>query len=183
MPSCETARTLGERARLHAAHGLFLALCMLSSACVLDAVNEELEGSAGTSTTADGPGGTGKADDGDELPAQDTTPGGTSAPDDSDSEGVGAQECRDIEAAALDILDISCNACHNADSNTSNFGYVTDLDALLSHEKIVPGDAAGSRIYQVIDANTMPPAGQPKRPTRADLALIELWIDACVGVE
>jgi hypothetical protein len=55
--------------------------------------------------------------------------------------------------------------------------YILDRDRLVLRNKLVPGDAAQSTIYQRIVEGEMPPAGARVRPNAEQLALLKLWIE------
>src|SRR5262249_2888810 len=51
-------------------------------------------------------------------------------------------------------------------------------DRLIAGDKIVPGKAAESVLYQRIHKGEMPPEGKKPRPNADDVALLRRWIDA-----
>ena len=123
-------------------------------------------------------------DDGDEWP-DGSEDDGAGDDDGSDDEGGGDEpppraDCEEIEAAAIDVLAVNCAGCHDADSNTAGFGFVTDIERLIVSAKVVPGDAAGSPLFTRMSGGSMPPASAPIRPTDDEIALVGSWINECL---
>jgi tetratricopeptide (TPR) repeat protein/mono/diheme cytochrome c family protein len=79
------------------------------------------------------------------------------------------------------ILNTHCYRCHGQDGAIEGgFNFVLDFKTLVARKKVVPGDAAKSKIYKrlISDDNPMPPSDEKSRPNRDEIALIKEWIDA-----
>jgi WD40 repeat protein/mono/diheme cytochrome c family protein len=77
------------------------------------------------------------------------------------------------------ILQTSCSRCHNTEGKAKGgFGYVLDRDRLVAQDKLVPGSADQSPLFQRIIKGEMPPKEQRPRPSPAEVALLKQWIDA-----
>jgi tetratricopeptide (TPR) repeat protein len=82
---------------------------------------------------------------------------------------------------AHDIVKANCYRCHGQDGAVEGgMNYVLDFKTLRARKKVVPGDAAKSKLYKRLtsDDNPMPPSDEKPRPTKDDIALIRQWIDA-----
>jgi tetratricopeptide (TPR) repeat protein len=82
---------------------------------------------------------------------------------------------------AHDILKANCYRCHGQDGAVEGgMNYVLDFKTLVVRKKIIPGDAAKSKLYKRLtsDDDPMPPIDEKARPTKDDIALIRRWIDA-----
>src|SRR5262249_33159908 len=78
-----------------------------------------------------------------------------------------------------DLLKAHCARCHGPESpGKGGLNFILDRDRLVVRNKLVPGNVAGSRIYQRIADGEMPPEGAKARPGAADLALLKQWIEA-----
>jgi tetratricopeptide (TPR) repeat protein len=82
---------------------------------------------------------------------------------------------------ALRILETNCYHCHGKDgTNEGGFNYVLDAARLVARKKVVPGDAARSKLYRrlVSADNPMPPEDEKVRPGKDEVAVLKQWIDA-----
>jgi tetratricopeptide (TPR) repeat protein len=82
---------------------------------------------------------------------------------------------------AHDILKAHCYRCHGQDGAVEGgMNYVLDFKTLVARKKVIPGDAAKSKLYKRLtsDDDPMPPSEEKPRPTKDDIALIREWIDA-----
>jgi tetratricopeptide (TPR) repeat protein/mono/diheme cytochrome c family protein len=82
---------------------------------------------------------------------------------------------------AHDIFKANCYRCHGQDGAIEGgFNFVLDFKTLVTRKKVVPGDAAHSKVYKRLtnDADPMPPADEKPRPSPDDVAVIKQWIDA-----
>jgi tetratricopeptide (TPR) repeat protein/mono/diheme cytochrome c family protein len=82
---------------------------------------------------------------------------------------------------AHEILKTNCYRCHGQDGAVEGgLNYVLDFKTLVARKKVVPGDAAKSKLYKRLtsDDYPMPPPDEKVRPTRDEIALIKAWIDA-----
>jgi tetratricopeptide (TPR) repeat protein len=82
---------------------------------------------------------------------------------------------------AHDILKAHCYRCHGQDGAVEGgMNYVLDFKTLVVRKKVIPGDAAKSKLYKRLtsDDDPMPPIDEKARPTKDDIALIRRWIDA-----
>src|SRR5258707_1484587 len=88
------------------------------------------------------------------------------------------------DAAALakkvkGILDANCHRCHGKDGAIEGgFNYILDRDKLVARKKIVPGQAEQSPLFKRAATGKMPPAGEQPRPSDADIAVLNEWINA-----
>jgi hypothetical protein len=89
----------------------------------------------------------------------------------------------DFQREIRPILSENCFQCHGPDAAARQAGLRLDRrdSALAAGAPIVPGNAAGSLLYQRISASDagfrMPPAESHKSLTPAQIALIKRWID------
>jgi serine/threonine-protein kinase len=76
------------------------------------------------------------------------------------------------------IFEADCFRCHGQDDYAEAGVYVLDRDKLIARQKIVPGDADQSRLYQRITSakRPMPPEDEEPRPGADDIARIKEWI-------
>lgn len=156
-------------------YGALAMLVCLLPACVLGVVDDrkdDLSGGDGASAGGEGGNDDGGSDDGND--------GDNGGNDDGGDNGGADENCYEIQAAALDVLETSCASCHNPQSNTAGFGFVTDPDKLIISGKVVPGDAAGSPIFARMSGGSMPPPSFPDQPSDDDISLVGSWIDACL---
>ncbi|MDC0719248.1 c-type cytochrome domain-containing protein [Nannocystis bainbridge] len=115
-----------------------------------------------------------------------TSAGGTEGGSSTGNDGEqGTANCGELSAQTVNILDKNCKQCHGADSAAlGSINYITNLDALISNGKVVPGEPNNSAIYRRMAATMapMPPEGQEPRPTEDDIRAVEQWIGECAGV-
>jgi len=81
----------------------------------------------------------------------------------------------DVEAAAYQALLVSCNGCHNANTNAGGFGFVLDAQKMRDGGMVIAGNSAASKLYQQIAAGLMPLGGNLDA---ASATAIRQWIDA-----
>src|SRR5688572_26259863 len=87
----------------------------------------------------------------------------------------------ELARKARELFTAHCYRCHGKEgANEGGFNYVLDRQRLLQRRKVVPGDAAKSRLYRRLFStdDPMPPAEEKDRPSAADIALLKKWIDA-----
>jgi Planctomycete cytochrome C len=93
---------------------------------------------------------------------------------------IQAQE--DGKVLALQVqkfLEATCYRCHGKDGNAEGgFDYVLDVKKMIERRKVVPNDPKKSRIHKRIVTDEMPLEGEKPRPTKADVDLLERWINA-----
>lgn len=82
-----------------------------------------------------------------------------------------------LESDVREILEKHCATCHGPGS-ANGFDNVTDLTALVTSGKIVPGDPDSSTLYQFMETDYMPPASVELRPTDAEVLRVREWIEA-----
>src|SRR5262249_21213942 len=97
--------------------------------------------------------------------------------------GIQAAEPEDSSLAqqVQAILKADCHRCHGHDgANEGGFNFVLDRQRLVNRKKIVPGDAAKSKLFRrlVSSDDPIPPPDEKPRPTTDEIALIKKWIDA-----
>lgn len=85
----------------------------------------------------------------------------------------------DLPAQAKAVLQRHCYRCHGQEgTNEGGFNFVLDLKQLIVRNKVTAGEPRKSRLLKRMH-NTddpMPPADEKLRPTAAELALLERWI-------
>ena len=85
---------------------------------------------------------------------------------------------KELAAKAQAVLKTHCYRCHGQDGSVEGaLNYVADLGKLVARKKVIPGNAAASRLFKRIDDETMPPPGEKPRPTPEELATLKKWID------
>ncbi len=89
-----------------------------------------------------------------------------------------AQDSAKLAEAARAALAKSCARCHSGGEAEGGFGFVLDAKQLVARKKVVPGDAAKSRLFKRVQAGEMPPEDEKPRPTPEEVAAIKAWIDA-----
>lgn len=92
--------------------------------------------------------------------------------------GRGAEDATRLAAAAQAVLKKSCARCHADGQAEGGFGFVLDAKQLIERKKVVPGDAAKSRLFKKVEAGEMPPEDEKPRPTPEEIATLKSWIDA-----
>jgi hypothetical protein len=108
--------------------------------------------------------------------------GDATAGDDGSGEGgPAAADCEALEVAATALLENNCGGCHSGEGAKAGFDYVADLGRLAGTGKLVPGDAAGSPLWQRIDSGQMPPPDAAARPSAAQIEDFATWIDSCAS--
>ena len=88
------------------------------------------------------------------------------------------QDAAKLAAAAQAVLRKNCARCHADGQAEGGFGFVLDARQLVARKKVVPGDAAKSRLFKRVQSGEMPPEDEKPRPTPEDVAAIKAWIDA-----
>lgn len=90
------------------------------------------------------------------------------------------KEQGDFSADASEVLLGVCVQCHAYGRAENGFGYVNDVDKMIAFGKIVPGNAASSRIYQKISTDWGRGARMPLRGPYFGPREVEgvgFWID------
>jgi mono/diheme cytochrome c family protein len=81
-------------------------------------------------------------------------------------------------ARALAVLEKHCAACHGPQgSSKGGFSYVLDRERLIGRDKVLPGKAAESPLFQRLRDGEMPPPGKRTPPSADEIALVKRWID------
>ncbi|NNJ24190.1 c-type cytochrome domain-containing protein [Alienimonas chondri] len=89
----------------------------------------------------------------------------------------------DYDREIRPLLTKYCSGCHNAGEQYGEFAlhdHASLLKGGYEGAVIVPGDAAGSRIFGLLDGTQgelMPPEDEP-RPSAEEVALLKRWVDA-----
>lgn len=95
------------------------------------------------------------------------------------SPAVAADDPKQLAAQAHAVLKTHCYRCHGQDGAIEGgLNYVADLNKLVARKKVVPGDAAKSRLFKRMDDGTMPPPEEKPRPTAAEIEVVKKWIAA-----
>ena len=87
------------------------------------------------------------------------------------------QDTARLATAAQAALAKSCARCHAGGEAEGGFGFVLDAKQLVQRKKVVPGDAAKSRLFKRVQAGEMPPEDEKPRPTPGEVAAIKAWIE------
>jgi mono/diheme cytochrome c family protein len=90
-----------------------------------------------------------------------------------------AQDKDDLARQARQILTVNCYRCHGQNGSAEGgFGKALDFASHLGG-KVVPGDPDKSRLFKRAGKNKdMPPEEEKQRPTDAEIAVLEKWIQA-----
>lgn len=83
-----------------------------------------------------------------------------------------------LAVAAQAALRKNCARCHAGGQAEGGFGFVLDAGQLVERKKVVPGDAAQSRLFKKVQGGEMPPEDEKPRPTPDEIATLKAWIDA-----
>jgi len=80
---------------------------------------------------------------------------------------------------ARDVLKKHCARCHAPEGTIKGgFDYVLQPDRLAARNKLVPGKANESELFQLMRDGDMPPRKEKARPSKEEIALVQQWIDA-----
>ena len=102
-----------------------------------------------------------------------TSPGANPTPSPSPPPLLGGSDPV-VNAQVSTLFQNHCVSCHGPSSGGSGgFNYITDVTQLVSKGLIVPGNAAGSLLYQKVNGGTM--QGYLGSPT-TDLPTLNSWI-------
>jgi TPR repeat protein/mono/diheme cytochrome c family protein len=100
---------------------------------------------------------------------------------------AGAATPTEVAGQVKGILKANCYRCHGErGAAEGGMAYVTDLGKLVERKKVVPGNAAGSKLFKKMasEDDPMPPLtdddNKPisQRPSKAEIALVKQWIEA-----
>jgi len=92
---------------------------------------------------------------------------------------VAAVDKAELARQARNILEANCYRCHGKDDAAEGgFKDVLDVRRMIARQKLVPGSAAGSKIYKKIISDEMPPENEKPRPSKAEIAVLAQWLDA-----
>jgi len=82
-------------------------------------------------------------------------------------------------AIIADILRVNCGNCHIGPGSQGDFGYLLDIDQLVTSNKVVPGSKEDSQLYNRMVGGTMPPAAVRvlQTPTYSQIELVGKFID------
>jgi serine/threonine-protein kinase len=85
----------------------------------------------------------------------------------------------DLARQALGVFQKFCYRCHGQNgAREGNMDYILDPKKLADRRKLVPGNAAKSRILRLVREGDMPPEGEKPRPGKAEMDILEKWIQA-----
>jgi mono/diheme cytochrome c family protein len=95
--------------------------------------------------------------------------------------GGGGSEADLAKAAAENVLAANCGQCHGPaltpQQAQAGMNYINDIDKLVETGKIVPLNAAGSRIVQRMVKGEMPPVSTGRTVTEADINIVSEYIN------
>lgn len=82
-------------------------------------------------------------------------------------------------AIVKDILETNCGTCHIGPGSQGDFGYLLNIDELITSNKVIPGSKEDSQLYNRMVGGTMPPAAVRviQTPTYGQIELVGKWID------
>jgi serine/threonine-protein kinase len=96
----------------------------------------------------------------------------------------GQEDKKQLATKARELLNTYCYKCHHGPGSPSGYEFDVLKDKTLTTKiedndpVVVAGKAKESRLWQVVQFNSMPPKSQGKRLSDADKALLTAWIDA-----
>jgi mono/diheme cytochrome c family protein len=91
--------------------------------------------------------------------------------------GVSADD--QLPQKAREVLKTHCARCHSTEAPAKGgFDYVLRADLLTARNRLVPGKAADSDLYQRVRDGEMPPKQAKVRPSAEELAVLEKWINS-----
>jgi hypothetical protein len=77
------------------------------------------------------------------------------------------------------ILQTFCAGCHGGGKAAKGgFGFVLDRELLVNRSLVTPGQARQSELFLRIQQGEMPPPSSKKRPSPAELKVLQRWIDS-----
>jgi serine/threonine-protein kinase len=84
-----------------------------------------------------------------------------------------------LGAEVKEILTTNCGGCHIGIGAQGDFGYLLDIDQLVTSKKVVPGVKEDSQLYNRMVGGTMPPAfiRVTQSPTYSQIDTVGRWID------
>ena len=83
----------------------------------------------------------------------------------------------DLAKKTQAILEKSCHRCHGGNGSIEGgFAYVMNRQQLVNRKRVVPGDAAKSKLFHRVESGDMPPDG--KGLGKDDIATVKRWIEA-----
>ncbi len=106
-------------------------------------------------------------------------PPASSTVDEPDSKIVESFGPRDFARDVFPILQQHCLKCHGAEKQEGDLR-VDRSDILLTEDFVTPGDAANSRMYEVLiseDDDRMPPPAEEDPVPTNEIVVIKSWID------
>jgi hypothetical protein len=102
----------------------------------------------------------------------------------SEASSTGAPTCEAVSEETVLVFGAYCAVCHGPyGSRQASIDYITELERLVEHDLVVPGDLEKSRVYvrMTADSYPMPPLSQTRRPTAEDIDLVRRWILECAA--
>jgi WD40 repeat protein/mono/diheme cytochrome c family protein len=88
-------------------------------------------------------------------------------------------EAKELASKAREVLSVHCYRCHGQDGAVEGgFNFILDARSLVARNKVVPGNAAKSKLFRRIHDGEMPPEEEKTRPSEAEVALLKKWIEA-----
>ena len=71
----------------------------------------------------------------------------------SESDSSGSYSAEQLNAKSMTILQNKCSACHSQSVSLGDINYITDLNSLQYYRLVIPGQAALSPLYAVLNNN------------------------------
>ncbi|MCB0355746.1 MAG: hypothetical protein KDD40_02005 [Bdellovibrionales bacterium] len=91
-----------------------------------------------------------------------------------DAQTTFASTNKELEAAALKVIQNNCQSCHGPTSTSGGIGDLTSVDYLLNKGLIIPGDSRRGRLMGSINEGSMPVNQQL---SAIDISYLQEWID------
>jgi len=114
-----------------------------------------------------------------DSPSVNTPGGANSAPSVVNAENPDDPFSGPLGAEVKEILQTNCGGCHIGIGAQGDFGYLLDIDQLITSKKVVPGVKEDSQLYNRMIGGTMPPAyiRVVQSPTYGQIDTVGRWID------
>ena len=119
----------------------------------------------------------GQDQDGDDV--TEPRPSHAEDPEQSTYDPEGDPFSTELGQQVRDILNVNCGNCHIGLGASGDFGYLLDMDELITNGKVVPGNKEDSQLYVRMVGGSMPPAYQRviQTPTYGQIEIVGQFID------
>src|SRR5688572_27727150 len=168
--------------------GLGIGASLLAMACSFGSIDEDPNIDAPEDEQVDPTRDEPEATEGDEPEATEGNGNGNNGTPSSPSAGEPEEDKKydpvnDVFSTEMgqqveDILRVNCGNCHIGQGASGDFGYLLDMDQLITNGKVVPGNKEDSQLFVRMQQQTMPPAFERvQRPTYGQIDLVGQFID------